>query len=68
MARLDILDETARRDFERPPALNAEQRRHFFALTPSLRNQLRGLDTALNQVGFLLGVLLPNGRIYTVSN
>ena len=54
MARLDILDETARRDFERPPALNAEQRRHFFALTPSLRNQLRGLDTALNQVGFLL--------------
>ncbi len=54
MARLDVLDQTARQEFERPPALNPEQRQRFFALTTSLRHHLRGLDTAVNRIGFLL--------------
>lgn len=54
MARLTILDQCARQEFEHPPQLNAEQRRRFFALSPSLRIQLRGLDIGVNRVGYFL--------------
>ena len=67
MARLDILTQTAQREFERPPSLNHEQRRIFFALTPSLRTYVRGLDSTINRVGFLLqlGYFRACGRFFS---
>lgn len=66
MARLDILDETARREFERPPTFTNEQRQHFFELPIYLRTTVRRFDTPLNQIGFLLqwGYFQATGRFF----
>lgn len=66
MARLEVLDLTARQEFERPPTFTTDQRKHFFKLPTWLRTTMRGLDTPLNQIGFLLqwGYFKATGRFF----
>ena len=66
MARLEVLNKTARREFEHPPAFTAEQRKHFFDLPAWLRSKVRGLDTSINQIGFVLqwGYFQASGRFF----
>lgn len=66
MARLVVLDETARREFERPPSFNHAQRKLFFEIAAWLRPQLRGLDTPTNRLGFALqwGYFRASGRFF----
>ncbi|GAB3220295.1 Tn3 family transposase [Spirosoma arcticum] len=66
MARLAVLDQTARREFERPPQFNHAQRKLFFELPTWLRPQLRGLDTPASRFGFILqwGYFRASGRFF----
>ena len=66
MARLEVLDPSARREFECPPTFTAQQRRYFFERPVWLRTTVRELDTPLNQIGFLLqwGYFKATGRFF----
>ena len=66
MARLDILDETARHEFGTPPQFNHEQRKFFFAISAGLKSQIRAIETPTNRVGFMLqrGYFQAGGRFF----
>ena len=66
MARLEVLDAVARREFERPPRFQQQQQDYFFVTPDWLRPQVNELDMPVNRAGFLLqwGYFKATGRFF----
>lgn len=69
MTLKEILPPDLQDEFERPPAYSFLKQRHFFAIPPWLKPILRGLDSDINRVGFLLqwGYFRSSGRFFKTS-
>jgi hypothetical protein len=65
----DILDEQTRNEFERPPLLDYQLRKHFFAVPAWLEELLDELSTDINRAGFLLqlGYFQATGRFFKAT-
>ena len=69
MTLKEILSPDLQDEFERPPAFSFIKQRHFFSIPGWMKPILRGLDSDINRVGFLLqwGYFRSSGRFFKTS-
>lgn len=69
MTPREILTPDLEEEFERPPACSVIKQRYFFSIPSWMKPLLRGLDSDINRVGFLLqwGYFRASGRFFKTS-
>ncbi|MDJ1498265.1 Tn3 family transposase [Cytophagaceae bacterium DM2B3-1] len=62
----DVIDQSSQKEFDTPPVLDYQLRKHFFSLPPWAENIVSGLSSSVNKVGFILqlGYFKATGRFF----